>query len=134
MDDVAYGRPSGAMSEEPAHPASARATSKRGTLRRVYVLIGATVVLVGASLFVVRLNLPFLPGFAPNSRTLEDFDPRTATFTVRDPTTQQCRQVTFRNDTSELIETSLRCDTRPANGAALPADRIGVLRKSFNNQ
>jgi len=120
------------MSEEPAPPASAR-TDKRGTLTRVYVLIGATVVLVGASLFVVHLNLPFLPGFAPNSRTLEDFDPRTATFTVRDPATQQCRQVTFRNDTSELIETSLRCDTRPANGAA-SADRIGVLRKSFNNQ
>jgi hypothetical protein len=120
----------GAMSEEPALPASAR-TDKRSTLKRVYVLIGATVVLVGASLFVVHLNL--LPGFAPNSRTLEDFDPRTATFTVRDPTTQQCRQVVFRNDTSELIETSLRCDSRPsANGAS--ADRIGVLRKSFNSQ
>ena len=118
------------MSEEPAPPTSARATSKRGTLRRVYVLIGATVVLVGASLFVVRLNL--LPGFALDSRTLEDFDPRTATFTVRDPTTQQCRQVTFRNDTSELIETSSRCDRPSANGAS--ADRIGVLRKSFNNQ
>jgi hypothetical protein len=117
------------MSEEPALPASDR-TDKRSTLRRVYVLIGATVVLVGASLFAVRLNL--LPGFEPNSRTLEDFDPRTATFTVRDPTTQQCRQVTFRNDTSELIETSLRCDRPSANGAS--ADRIGVLRKSFNNQ
>jgi hypothetical protein len=124
------------MSEEPARPESARVTSKRGMLGRVYILIAATVVLVGASLLLVRLSLPFLPGFALNSdHTLEGFDPRVATFTVRDPATQQCRQVTFRNDTTELVETSLRCDGRPAaNAATSSASRLGVLRKSFNSQ
>jgi hypothetical protein len=124
------------MSEEPERPASAPRASKRGTLGRIYILIGATAVLVAASLVLVRLSLPFLPGFAGSStQTIEGFDPRTATFTVRDSATQQCRQVTFRNDTTELVETSLRCDGRPsASGATSSASRLGVLRKAFNSQ
>jgi hypothetical protein len=123
------------MSEETADFAPNR-TEKRGTLGRVSILIGGTVVLVGASLLLVRLGLPFLPGFALDStHTMEGFDPRVATFTVRDPITQQCRQVTFRNDTTELVETSLHCDGRPAaNAANSSAGRLGVLKKAFNNQ
>jgi hypothetical protein len=124
------------MSEEPERPAPAPRASKRGTLGRVYILIGGTVVLVVASLVLVRLSLPFLPGFAGSStQSVEGFDPRTATFTVRDPATQQCRQVTFRNDTTELVETSLRCEGRPsATVANSSASRLGVLRKAFTPQ
>jgi hypothetical protein len=124
------------LSKKPERPASAPRASKRGTLGRVYILIGATVVLVVASLVLVRLSLPFLPGFAASStQTIEGFDPRTATFTVRDAATQQCRQVTFRNDTTELVETSFRCDGRPsANAATSSASRLGVLRKAFTPQ
>ena len=122
------------LSEEPERPASAPRASKRGTLGRVYILIGGTVLLIAASLLVVH-SLPLLPGYAPNSAQLEGFDPRTATFTVRDAATQQCRQVTFRNDTTELVETSFRCDGRPsANAANSSASRLGVLRKAFTPQ
>jgi hypothetical protein len=122
------------MSEETADPAPSR-TDKRGALRRISILVGGTVVLIGASLLLVRLGLPFLPGFALDStHTMEGFDPRVATFTVRDPITQQCRQVTFRNDTTELVETSGRCDGHPSANAATSANRLGVLRKSFTSE